>query len=52
MTRDEFCNSVFELADQWTSTTDAEEYLSFLDVGYRQVFQASSGVLWPISERF
>ncbi|KAH8090243.1 cytochrome p450 [Aureococcus anophagefferens] len=40
VTRDEFCNSVFELADQWTSTTDAEEYLSFLDVGYRQVFQA------------
>ncbi|KAH8098698.1 cytochrome p450 [Aureococcus anophagefferens] len=32
--------AVFELADQWTSTTDAEEYLSFLDVGYRQVFQA------------
>ncbi|KAH8043378.1 cytochrome p450 [Aureococcus anophagefferens] len=29
VTRDEFCNSVFELADQWTSTTDAEEYLSF-----------------------
>lgn len=40
VTRDEFENSVFELADQWTSSTDADEYLEFLALGYAKVFAA------------
>lgn len=38
VTRDEFENSVFELADQWTASTDADEYVEFLTLGYAKVF--------------
>lgn len=38
VTRDEFQNSVFELADNWTCSTDAAEYADFLRVGYDKIF--------------
>ena len=38
VTKDEFLNSIFELADQWTTTTHAEEYLEFLNDGYAKMF--------------
>lgn len=37
--REEFRFSVFQLADQWTCTVDAEEYIQFLTRGYHIVFQ-------------
>ena len=40
MTRDEFENSIFELADQWTSSADRDEYVEFLELGYKKVFAA------------
>tara|TARA_B100000780_G_C20899135_1_gene357834 strand:+ start:73 stop:339 length:267 start_codon:yes stop_codon:yes gene_type:complete len=30
LTKDAFCEAVFELADVWTLTTDAHEYSEFL----------------------
>ena len=30
LTRDTFCKAIFELADVWTLTTDANEYSAFL----------------------
>ncbi|KAH8045736.1 hypothetical protein JL720_16578 [Aureococcus anophagefferens] len=34
VTKDEFVASVFELADNWTNSTDADEYVEFLKLGY------------------
>ena len=38
VTKDEFVASVFELADNWTNSTDADEYVEFLKLGYDRVY--------------
>ncbi|EGB10654.1 hypothetical protein AURANDRAFT_62059 [Aureococcus anophagefferens] len=39
VTKDEFVASVFELADNWTNSTDADEYVEFLKLGYDRVYR-------------
>ena len=38
VTKEEFTSSVFELADNWTSSLERDEYLEFLALGYAKVF--------------
>ncbi|KAH8053298.1 hypothetical protein JL722_9521 [Aureococcus anophagefferens] len=39
VTKDEFVASVFELADNWTNSTDADEYVEFLKLGYDRTWK-------------
>ena len=38
VTKDEFMSSIFQLADQWTGSTEAAEYIEFLSSSYATVF--------------
>ena len=44
VTKDEFVASVFELADNWTNSTDADEYVEFLKLGYDRVYRGGKRV--------
>ena len=39
--KEEFFDSVFELADQWCETSTVDEYISFLDKLYNKMFRAA-----------
>ena len=39
VTRDEFSDSIFELTDTWTLSTDPAEYEDFLNRGYSSVYK-------------
>ena len=43
MTRENFLQCVFQLADQWTSTVDLDEYVDFLDDGYANISAVDLG---------
>jgi hypothetical protein len=50
--REEFRFAVFQLADQWTSTTEVEEYVEFLKRGYSIVFSdllEADKLQWPMT---
>jgi hypothetical protein len=40
--RDAFVGALFELADLWTETTDVQEYISFLDFLFANMFEAET----------
>mmetsp|Transcript_6246 Transcript_6246/g.7627 ORF Transcript_6246/g.7627 Transcript_6246/m.7627 type:complete len:466 (+) Transcript_6246:701-2098(+) len=50
--REEFRFSIFQLADQWTCSVNADEYIAFLKRGYSIVFQdmiEADKLQWPLS---
>lgn len=47
---EEFRFAVFQLADQWTASVEAEEYIEFLKRGYKIVFNdlmEADKLQWP-----